>query len=268
MRFQQFAPPTYLSQYIRYFWLLESTGESVEVKTFRMIADGYPGLIFQQTDQSLFRDQAQKEWPRALLYGQTVSPGDIQMQGPVRTLGVYFHPSALTTIFGFNADQLTDACLDLTLLSTRLPEQLLNTESVVHQIQVIADYLGTLIQRNKLAADPQIQHALQQLQRSGGHIALPALQQSLSISERSFQRRFKQQVGIAPNLFSRICRFQVALNQLRSRQYQKLSDVAFENDYADQSHFIRAFQEFAGCSPYQYQKRANELVANFPELIR
>ncbi|UOQ68039.1 helix-turn-helix domain-containing protein [Hymenobacter volaticus] len=94
------------------------------------------------------------------------------------------------------------------------------------------------------------------------------MQESLHMSERSFQRKFKQHVGIPPKLFSRICRFQVSLNQLRNHQYHKLSDVAFENDYADQSHYIRSFQEFAGCSPYQYQRQVNELVENFPLIIQ
>jgi AraC-like DNA-binding protein len=47
-----------------------------------------------------------------------------------------------------------------------------------------------------------------------------------------------------------------------------LSDIAFENGYADQSHFIRAFQEFAGFTPNQYQKQLLEVVANFPQLLR
>jgi len=48
--------------------------------------------------------------------------------------------------------------------------------------------------------------------------------------------------------------------QLRNKDYGKLSDIAFENDYSDQSHLIRSFKEFAGISPNQYQKQYNELA--------
>jgi AraC-like DNA-binding protein len=54
-------------------------------------------------------------------------------------------------------------------------------------------------------------------------------------------------------LFARICRFQASLNQIRNNDYCRLSDIAYENEYADQSHLIRAFKEFAGISPNKYQ---------------
>jgi AraC-like DNA-binding protein len=69
-------------------------------------------------------------------------------------------------------------------------------------------------------------------------------------------------VGISPKLFSRICRFQATLQQLRTNGFDKLSDIAFEHNYADQSHFIRSFKEFAGVSPFQYQKQFEEIAEN------
>ncbi|WP_375435162.1 DUF6597 domain-containing transcriptional factor [uncultured Hymenobacter sp.] len=268
MRFQQFFPPDYLQEYVRYFWVLESASDCVEMRTFRMIADGYPGFILQQAEQQLFRDQTQKQWPRAFLYGQTTTAGDISVPGPFRTLGVYFHPSALPAIFGFNADELTNSCVGLDLLAPSLAERLINTQSVPKQIELLSNYLFEMAQKSKAAMSKDIQYSLRQIDKSSGGICLRDLHQTLGVTERSFQRKFKQCVGIPPKLFSRICRFQVSLNQLRNHQYRKLSDVAFENDYGDQSHYIRSFQEFAGCSPFQYQKQVNELVENFPLLVQ
>jgi AraC-like DNA-binding protein len=85
------------------------------------------------------------------------------------------------------------------------------------------------------------------------------------LSERTLERRFKQSIGISAKLFSRICRFQESLNQLRKNKYDKLSDIAYENGYADQSHFIRSFKEFTGVSPFDYRKQLKEVAENFPE---
>ena len=268
MHVQQFAPPDYLKEYVRYFWLLESTGDTAGTQTFRMIADGYPGLIFQQPEYSLFQDHMHTPWPRAFLYGQTTAPGDICAPGSFKTLGVYFHPSALAAVFGFDADELTNSCLDLNLLTAPLFEQLVNTAPIGKQIELLSNFLFALIQKNKTVVSQDIQYSLRLMRTTGGGVSLLGLQERLRMSERSFQRKFKQHVGIPPKLFSRICQFQVSLNQLRSHQYRKLSDLAFENDYADQSHYIRSFQEFAGCSPYQYQKQVNELVENFPLIVQ
>jgi AraC-like DNA-binding protein len=112
-----------------------------------------------------------------------------------------------------------------------------------------------------------MQFALSSIIQSKGSVSLITLRETLQLSERSFERKFKQHVGIPPKLFSRIARFQASLNQLKRNQFDKLSDIAFENDYADQSHFIRSFKEFAGCSPFQYQKLGPEVIDNLTELF-
>ncbi|MEJ7662748.1 MAG: helix-turn-helix domain-containing protein [Hymenobacter sp.] len=86
------------------------------------------------------------------------------------------------------------------------------------------------------------------------------------MSERSFQRRFKQAVGVSPKLFARICQFQDSLAQLRRAEYEKLSDIAYAHDYADQSHHIRAFREFAGSTPRQFRQQAHRQLASLAEL--
>jgi AraC-like DNA-binding protein len=110
-----------------------------------------------------------------------------------------------------------------------------------------------------------MQFAISSIIQSKGGVPLQDLQKYLQISERSFERKFKQYVGITPKLFSRISRFQASLHELRIGLHNKLTDVAYENDYADQSHFIRSFKEFAGCSPLQYQKQLMQSVDNFYE---
>ncbi|WP_046244832.1 DUF6597 domain-containing transcriptional factor [Hymenobacter terrenus] len=272
MHFQQIAPPDFLREYVRYFWTLENRDGDVVSRTFRTIADGCPGLLFQQVGHALFYDQTHEPWPRLLLYGQATRSGEAYAQGSFRILGVCFYSTALTSVFGLDADELTDSCVDPDLLSTtqaaHLSEQLSNTPALSDQIELLSAYLLAKVRKNQVLVGDGIRHCLTQLMDSGGRASLQNLQQRLGISERSFQRKFKQCVGLSPKLFARICQFQASLQQLRNQRYDKLSDVALENDYADQSHHIRTFKEFAGFSPYQYQKYANGLVDNFTELVR
>ncbi|MNT33599.1 DNA-binding transcriptional activator FeaR [compost metagenome] len=117
---------------------------------------------------------------------------------------------------------------------------------------------------NTTDADEIIQYSLSQIVKSKGGILLKDLHDDLQLSERSFERKFKQSIGISPKLYARICRFKVSLNQLKNNDFQKLSDIAYENDYSDQSHFIRSFKEFAGFSPLQYPKLVNVVIENTP----
>ncbi len=271
MECRQIQAPGYLKNYIRYYWTLESDGIDELPKTFRTIADGCPGLIFQQPEKGTFY-QNDKQLPGIFLFGQATTHAEVRLTGKFSTIGIYFYPNALKSVFGLNAEELTDSCLDLDLVAKKqgvyLSEQLSNASSIKEQIAILSSYLFSQVQGNNRQVDETIQYALSKIIESGGNVSLKELQKELQVSERSFERKFKQYVGISPKLFSRIRRFQASLHQLKNNNYHKLSDIAFENEYADQSHFIRAFKEFAGFSPYQYQKQSNEVVENFSAVTK
>jgi AraC-like DNA-binding protein len=117
---------------------------------------------------------------------------------------------------------------------------------------------------NSAKNDRLAEFALTKLIQSKGSASLKEVQRTLQLTERTFERRFRQTVGISAKLFSKIRRFQEGLHQLRNNKYEKLSDIAYDNDYADQAHFIRNFKEFTGHSPKQYEKNIIEVVENFP----
>lgn len=81
---------------------------------------------------------------------------------------------------------------------------------------------------------------------------LNTLPDAVHMTRRSFQRMFKRYVGITANEYRRICQFQQSFQQVRSRQFERLSDVASDNGFADQSHFVRSFREFARTTPGRY----------------
>ncbi|MBA4058005.1 MAG: AraC family transcriptional regulator, partial [Marivirga sp.] len=50
----------------------------------------------------------------------------------------------------------------------------------------------------------------------------------------------------------RICQFQLSFAQVRAKEFNTLTDVAYDNGFADQSHFIRSFREFVDTTPNHY----------------
>jgi AraC-like DNA-binding protein len=89
-----------------------------------------------------------------------------------------------------------------------------------------------------------------------GCVSLFKIQTDLNLSERTFERRFEQQVGLSPRLLASISQFQTSLQQLKEGKFTKLSDIAYDNGYADQSHFIRSFKKFTNLSPLQFIKQS------------
>jgi AraC-like DNA-binding protein len=270
MNYKRILPPEHLRHFIKYFWVLEDENPHKVSKTFGAIVDGSPGAIILQPQNEAFCDERKKKLPGILLYGQAISPLKLITTGDFRAIGICFQPHALKSIFGFDADQLNDTCIDLDLTSTKktgkLSEHLCDMSTLNKQIETICVYLTDQIKNNRHHPEDITTHALSQISTAHGNMSMKELQQKLKISERSLERKFKQTVGISPKLFARICRFQETLNQMRRSRYNKLSDIAYENDYADQSHFIRVFKEFTGFSPLEFKKQSSEIIENFPEI--
>ncbi|WP_257666373.1 helix-turn-helix transcriptional regulator [Parapedobacter tibetensis] len=270
MEYRIIAPPLVLTPYVQYFWSLESNGDPQRNVAFTTVADGSPGLIFQQID-GVQAQQGERNLPTAYIYGQSVKPTQIAMSARFRTVGIFFFPNALQAIFGLDAHELTDGCVDLCLLDSfkgkALVECLLNTGRMDARVALLGDYLYECVLRNQAKQDAEAVYAMKQIQRADGLLSLRELRGDLRISERGIERKFQQAVGIAPKLFSRICQFQSALEHIRTGRFDSLTEVAFAHGYADQSHFIRTFRAFTDLSPKQYRKTLIETLPNFPQRI-
>jgi AraC-like DNA-binding protein len=262
MIYNQVQPPQYLKSHVRYFWTLEHSGPA---RSFKTIADGSPGIIFHRSDKGTFF-QNERPLPQLFLFGQPTAHAEITVSTST-TVGVCLYPNALHSVFGIDADVLTDSCTNINDLpkttAWHLEEQLLNAGTMAEQMEILSAFLFAQIQRNA-RHDDVAGHVLSWLIRANGNVPLKEVQQHLQLSERTLERRFKKAVGISPKLFARICGFQAALSQLNGANFDKLSDIAYQNGYADQSHFIRSFKQFTGLSPYQYQKQADKIANLLP----
>lgn len=79
----------------------------------------------------------------------------------------------------------------------------------------------------------------------------------MALSERQFERNFKDYTGFSLRKYTKIKRFEQVYNELRSAQnIDNLTQFALQYDYYDQAHFNRDFKEFTNLSPLQlFQKK-------------
>lgn len=261
MNYQQIVPIQPLRKYIRYFWMLEDNSAEFTPKTFKIVPDGLPGLIFQENPNA-FLGKKEAQLPQLFLYGQTTMHSEQIAKEPFRNIGVYFQPTALKSIFGLDANELSDRSVDIDdFIQSTISNQLANVPTLERQIELLSSFFLTQISQRK-AENEKINFATVQLQCGK---TIRHIQNALNISERTLERYFKQHIGISPKLYARISRFQSTLENLRKTKCCRLTDIAYQHNYADQSHFIREFKAFAGTNPKQFMLHANEQVANFPE---
>jgi len=198
-----------------------------------------------------------KKLASLFLYGQTVNPIEILAKGSYEAIVLFLKPSGIKSLFGIEASELRDDCLDLSLIPylniAEITEKMQELLRVEEKIALLCDLLLQVITRNKLKTDQRVEFAAKKIIQSKGNLPLTTLHAELGITERTFERKFKEYVGITPSLFARICKFQSVLGQMEQEDYTKLSDLAYDFDFADQSHFIRTFKEFTGLTPSEYK---------------
>ncbi|SDP21682.1 Helix-turn-helix domain-containing protein [Mucilaginibacter sp. OK268] len=261
MNYQVIAPPPSLKKHVRYFWTLENQTDDVSQKTFTVMSNGEPGLIFQQ-DPRIFTGFKRERLPQLFVFGQATRYGQLHGSGSFSTIGVSFQPTALKSMFGLNANELTDQSTCISQLAkTSLTEQLLSCSSTQQQVSCLSVFLQKQKQHDE-GENKKLGYAVNALQRGK---KLPRILYDLNLSERSLERLFLTHIGITPILYARICRFQTSVALLRKGEIRSLTDIAYTLGYFDQSHFIRDFKIFSGVSPSIYLRKAIERMPGFPE---
>lgn len=259
--------PPRLKAFVKQVWYFDGSAE----RYVHNFADGTPGMVFQQFDTGTFLCDRPEKIPGSYIFGQAIKPIGLNAPKNCIIIGVIFYPHVLQSIFRFNAKEITDYAVDLNLLPAvprvNLKEQLWNTVTPSNQLQFIFKYLEALIDKNRSEPDKGLEHAVSCIMQLNGLVSLKELQSELNVTERTLERKFDQHIGISPRLLAGIAQFQASLNQLKSGQFNKLSDIAYNNGYADQSHFIRSFKKFTGASPLQFYKELTGITLTDAHII-
>ncbi len=90
-----------------------------------------------------------------------------------------------------------------------------------------------------------LQQCLYEIHSTHGKTTLYELGKNLQCSEKKIIRSFGDKLDITPKDYMKILRFRNALTLLKSKTLS-LTEIAYELDYYDQSHFIKDINFFTG----------------------
>ena len=245
-------PHKLIADYIRTVLILEGFTES-DTTELPILTNGMSAL-FCKTE----KDQNDNEKIiQVALFGKS-APEDHCVVNTNETIIIYFFkPFALASMFNMPAAKLLDSPIDLGTWhahkTNALKTQLIYASSTSRKLEVLDNLLIQQLQQHKRECEI-IKYATDQIMLYPGTEILSEMLSKLDLNERTFQRTFKKYVGVTPNQYRRICQFQLSFYQLRSKDFNKLTDIAYDSGFADQSHFIRSFKEFTQITPNDYLK--------------
>ena len=151
------------------------------------------------------------------------------------------------------ADRVVDLDQVLGPFAAELAEQLFEAADW----QARFDMLDTAIARRLASAgeaSPITGWAWRRLTETCGQVGIGALTAELGVSRHYLATLFRDEVGLPPKTVARILRFQRAVCLLGADD-ARLTRIAQECGYYDQSHLNRDFREFAGSTPSEFIAR-------------
>lgn len=242
------TPDASLSLFVKDILVFEAENENLQT-VLPFYADGYPGLMFQETAGGLVVNPHKKQMPQLFLYGQTIKPIELVMQGSYKLIIYQLYPFVLRSFFDVNPQDINDGCHDLDIQHKESLKQLLQTDCLENRIEILNSLLLNLYKAKQEKLDYTIFQALTLIVESKGQLNINELPEKIHTTKRTLERRFSKEVGILPKQFATIIQFQHSLEQLKLKEYDKLTDIVYANGFADQSHFIRVFKAYTGSTP-------------------
>jgi len=255
MNLKTFDPNPSQSLFVKSILVFEENDKNAKT-ILPFFADGYPGLIFQQTNGLIVRPH-NKLMPQLFLYGQTIKPIEMVMHGQYKLIIFQLYPFVLKSFFHVDPQVLKDNCYDLQQMDKETGKiflKKLNSNFVLKKrIDLLSALIQLLFENKKNELDQPIVRSIQKIITKKGQLSIGDLASEVNITERTFERRFLSSVGVTAKQFAKVIQFHNSLQELTLKDHSKLSDIVYRNGFSDQSHFIKVFKAYTGKTPLAFK---------------
>lgn len=251
-----FEPNSELAEFIKCYWTLESTKENTPVKN-TIVPDGTMKLIFHYGDtyKHHLNNGESIILPKCFLIGQLTKPYVVEPLGITGSFVVRFHPNGFLPFSTVPIKEMENTAVPIDKLFGKDGEQIgkniLNANSTSERIVLIETFLlKRLI--NKQTIDNVVKSTIETILTANGQFSVNEHSQQNNINRRQLTRKFSATIGLSPKQLSKTIRIQATLKKLLTSKVTSFTDLAYENEYFDQAHFIKDFKEFTGLTPKEF----------------
>lgn len=256
MQGKVFEPNSKLKDFVKRYWTLDFPFENTP-KINTIIPDGTLKLIFHYGDLYWHHPPVGERFlqPRCFLIGQLTHPYVVEPDGDTGTFVVQFHPNGFSPFSTIPLKEMENTPVPLDRLfggkGVELEKSILNATTTEQRIHIAETFLLDYLSKTE-TIDRVIKSIVDTMLIDNGQTKVATLSENNNISRRQLSRKFASAIGLSPKQLSKTIRLQATLKALLSAEKSKLTEIAYENEYSDQSHFIKEFKEFTGYSPKEF----------------
>lgn len=257
--FDSYEPSEELKPYIYNYWVVKKDNIPKPV-TNKILSDGSSGFVMNFSNPYSIELNEKKIFckEKIIFTGVTKHPHFVTFENNIDAIGIRFSVAGAYAFFekdiSFYTDKVTEIKDDSFWSIKKLYTKIQNEESIEKKIEYLEEFLLHQINKSKKKNAVWVFDFIDAIYNSKGNINIQELCNEFGISQRLCERKFNEQVGISPKLYSRIVRIRNVRDSLSSLDVNSLTNVSYDNGFFDQTHFIREFKSFMNETPGSYLK--------------
>lgn len=256
MHFSYIKPSVLLAPYIKYYWVLESEKSDGAVCE-RVIPTGFIEWMFHYKNTFVIKgskDQIQQ--PRSLVSGINSNYSDVTTCGESGVITVTFYPHGAAHFMKFPLSDIENTSIDLCDIYKSkvkdVEQQICHSNSLAERVGIIEQFLLSCFRPVACYDELLVKKGVAMINECRGQISAAKLSENLRCTSRSLERKFSILLGKSPKQFIRIVRFQKIIERFSKAGNINFAQVAYENGYFDQAHFIKDFKDLSGYTPGEF----------------
>jgi AraC-like DNA-binding protein len=269
--YREFEPSPRLRSIVDRLWWLEGSPASIAADPIP--PDGHTEIIVHAGEPFAQRE-ADSSWrvqEPLLLAGQATRAVHVEPRGYARLVGARLTPDGAYALFGQPQYEIVDRIADLRDIDRVFARRLRDEVAVLDDgPRMVAALDRTLQIAVPDRLEPSVAHGAVRIAiASHGLVRVADLARQVDVGSRQLERVFHERIGLSPKVLLRILRFQQVLRTLRGGETRnRWAEVAVDNGFYDQAHFIHDFRSFVGESPSAFQVTDESLAAAFSAILR
>jgi AraC-like DNA-binding protein len=216
--------------------------------TIKQMPDACSNIIFE----------CHPDNPQAFFRGAALNLHELKLRPSTTYFGVKpYSTLGIKLENGFSVADLVDSSVKLQDVYTTAEElmiQLVQPQSFIDRINIFNKFsVENII--NKHYQPTFIDYLTVMICCSKGHILFNIIEEAIGYSERYCRKIFSDTFNYSPKKYSSVMRFQNVLkNLLNPAKTKSFTDLAYDEGYFDQSHFIHDFKKYTNTTPENLKK--------------
>ncbi|WP_316831942.1 helix-turn-helix domain-containing protein [Pedobacter aquatilis] len=186
-----------------------------------------------------------------LLQAKRPMPLRVEMRGKTDRISIFFKPLGLNAFVSSPLSVLMEgfelAEWDNKPLYQQSLKQVFNENTLEKRIEILENFLLGIIAPGEFSF---LEKPLALLTDLENNYQIEDICTQSGFSLRSFNRKFKDAIGVSPVVYRQIARFRNSLeNKLYHQQFKRLTDIGYSSHFYDQSYFNKIYRKMSGENP-------------------